>query len=54
MIIDTILKIMLVLIVALLGLTIVAVIVWVVFADTQTGQEIDERIANRIRRNRRD
>ncbi len=50
MIIDTILKIMLVLILVLMGLTLVAVIVWVLFEDTQTGQEIDERIANRLKR----
>lgn len=54
MIIDTILGIMMVLVVVLLGLTLFAVIVWVLLVDTQTGQEIDERIANRIRRNRRD
>lgn len=50
MIIDTILGIMMVLVVVLMCLTLFAVIVWVFFADTQTGQEIDERIANRLKR----
>lgn len=53
MIIDTILKIILALIGLAVFFAIFAIVLYVLLDGTYTADAIDERIANRIRRNRR-